>query len=259
MTLTDAANGIGAVSRDSVVVTDAGVFFVADNGVYKFDKLGQVTALLSSAQQSKLISDEIIAAIAAETPAKLKATFYPTEGYYVVTFPTSSVSYCFHTRQIVPELNVPVVTRWTHTETPQYGFALTSSNSWYCGGTNGIYMYTGYVAPSTAFTFAFYTQWNAFQAEDRLKHMKSVDLVLEAASGQTGTFNWQQDYVAGTTNTRSFTCDATEFAENPGIGTVKFQIGGSCNTARFGFSITPAAQVVVHQMRVFFTGGAVKP
>ena len=259
MTLTDAVSGIGAVGRDSVVTTDSGVYFVADNGIYKFDKLGQVTALLTAGQQSKLVTDDVLAAIAAETPAKIKAGYYPTEGWYVVSFPTSAVTYCVHTRQTIPEVSVPVITKWTHTETPQRGFAVNASDTWYTGGTNGIYAYTGYVAPSTAFSFDFYTQWNGFQAEDKLKHLKKVDLVLEAASGQTGTLKWQQDYKAGTTYSRSFTCDSTEFAENPGIGTVKQNIGGSCNTARFGFSITPAAQVTLHQMRVFFAGGATKP
>ena len=87
-----------------------------------------------------------------------------------------------------------------------------------------------------------------------------MTLVLEAASGQTGTLYWLEDYLAGTENSETFTCDAVEFAENPGIGHVRVAIGGSCNVVQVGVGfVINGNAVTLQQMRIFATPGAMKP
>jgi len=262
MSLTHTVSNIGCVARDSVIVTDDGIYFLSDNSVFRIDQLGQVTSLLNLENMSKLYAEDVVSALAAETTTKIRAGYYPKDGLYVLSFPTSNATFCLHPRKMIPEVDVPPATKWTNVARPFRGFCFDKDGNWYCAGTNGVHKYTGYVpdGANNAYSLLFYTQWNNFGDEARLKHLKAVTLVLEAASGQTGTLYWLEDYLAGTENSETFTCDAVEFAENPGIGHVRVAIGGSCNVVQVGVGfVINAAAVTLQQMRIFATPGAMKP
>jgi hypothetical protein len=166
-----------------------------------------------------------------------------------------------HTRKNVPNVDKPVATKWTNVGRPFYAFTFDKDKNWYSGGVNGIHKYSGYTpdGASNAYTLTYTAQWLPFEDETRLKHAKTVTLVLEAASGQTGTLTWSVDYLAGTTRSESFTCSATEFAEDPGVGYVRVQIGGTFKVIRPSVAFTiNGDKVTVHQMQLFANPGAVK-
>lgn len=262
MTLEDVVENLGCVARDSIYGTDTGVYFLSDNGIYRFDRLLHTTSLLSAPQGSVLYNDLVLGQIAAETAANIRAGYYPKEGYYTLSFPTSNVTFCVHTRKLVPEVNRPVATRWTNTGRPFFAFTYSgNTGDWYSGGVNGIHKYSGYTpdGASNAYTLTWTGQYHPFEDESRLKHAKSVSLVLKAASGQTGTFEYNVDYLAGTVRSNSFTCSAVEFAENPGVGTVSFNIGGSFKAIQpsVSFPINGNA-VTLNQLRIYAAPGAVK-
>jgi len=265
MTLTDVIENIGCTARDSIVETDQGIYFLSDNGVYRIDRLGQITSLAVLPEMSKLVAGDLITTYASETLTAVRGGYFPKEGWYVLNAPVANVTYAFHTRRMIGEAStgeVPVVTKWNNVGVPFLAFAFDKSGNWYCGMRNGVAKYTGYTpdGASNAYNFDFYTLWQTFGDETRLKHLKSVVLVLEADSGQTGTLRWQTDYLAGTVNTAAFTCDATEFAEAPGIGEVKVQIGRSCGAVKVGFTMPIAAgdKVTLHAMRIYSQGGGTK-
>jgi hypothetical protein len=261
MTLDDAIADLGCVSRDSVVETDQGIYFLSDNGIYRIDKFGQTTSLIASAHVSQLYNDDVLTAIAAETAANIKGGYYPTEGWYVLSFPTPNTTFCVHTRKNVPNVDKPVATKWTNTGRPFYAFTFDKDKNWYSAGVNGVHKYSGYTpdGASNAYTLTYTAQWLPFEDETRLKHAKTVTMVLEAASGQTGTLTWSVDYLAGTTRSESCTCSATEFAEDPGVGYVRVQIGGTFKVIRPSVAFTiNGDKVTVHQMQLFANPGAVK-
>lgn len=262
MSLSDVFQNIGCVARDSVQVTDTGVYFLSDNGIYRIDKLTQTTSLLAAPQASYYYNDEVLAQIAAETAANIRSGFYPTEGYYVLSFPTSNATFALMTRRnTTGDVIRPVAYRWTNTGRPFYAFAFDRNGNWYSGGVNGVHRYNGYTPDGTsnAYTMTWTGQWHPFEDESRLKHAKSVAIVLTAASGQTGTFEWRVDYLAGTTNSNAFTCSAAEFAENPGVGVVTLAIGRSFKVMQpsVSFAIN-GNKVTLHQIRLYASPGAVK-
>ena len=262
MTLTDVVEDLGCVARDSVQVTDTGVYFLSDNGIYRIDKLAQTTTLMATPPVSYLYNDEVLTQIAAETATNIRSGYYPTEGYYVISFPTSNVTFTVMTRKVTPlDGNRLVGMKWTNTGRPFYAFTFDKNANWYSGGVNGVHQYTGYTpdGASNNYTLTWTGQWHPFEDESRLKHGKAVTLVLEAASGQTGTFEYSTDYLAGTVTSNSFTCSTTEFAENPGVGNVSFQVGGSFKVFRpsVSFAIN-GNKVTLHQLRIYAAPGAVK-
>lgn len=261
MSLTDSLEGIGCVARDSVKIAGGDLYFLSDSGVYKIPKLAQVTSLLSAVKVSPLVGDDLIACYTTQDMTKVRAGYSPRDKLYVLNAPDSNKTWVFHLDRNIPDINVPVVTSWTNTSEPFRAFAYDKSKNWYAGIANGIAKYTGYTpaGASTAYDFDFLTQWNAMQDETRLKILKNFALTIETAAAVTGTFKWRQDYKDGTTRTYSWTADAVDFAENPGIGVVRGPIGGSCSTGKFGFSVTMAGnKVTLHSLRIFASPGATK-
>lgn len=260
MTLDDVVEDVGCLARDSVQVTDTGVYFLSDNGIYRIDKPAQTTSLVVLPQMSMLYNNEVLAQIAAETGVNIRSGFYPTEGWYVLSFPASNATFVVHTRKNVPDVDRPVGTRWTNTGRPFYAFAFDKDGNWYSGGVNGVHKYSGYTpdGASNNYTLTWTGQWHPFEDESRLKHLKSATLVVEAASGQTGTFERSVDYLSGTVASNAFTCSAAEFAENPGVGNVSFQLGGSFRVVRpsVSFPINGNA-VTIHQLRLYANPGKV--
>lgn len=263
MTLTDTVSNLGCIARDSVRVTDDGVYFLSDNGVYRINKLGQVTALITLPLVSKLCNDDILAAIAAETATNIRSGYDPKEGLYLLSFPTPNKTFVFHTRRVIPDVDAPVVTVWNNVGQPFWAFTYDATNL-YCGGKNGVHRYSGYTPATSneAYTFRFYSQWNNFGDESREKHAKTAMLTLRTVSGLAGSFLWQEDFDATTTFSTAFTTETAEFAEAPGIGNVEVEAGGSFNAARIGcsFAFTTATsnQVALHGIKLYAAPGAIK-
>jgi hypothetical protein len=261
MTLTDSITGLGCIARDSVIIAAGDLYFLSRDGYYKIPRLAHTTSLMSLVKVSKLVADDFKSSFASETLHKARAGYNPSEKFLTVTFPTANKTWCFHIDRLIPQHEVPPVTYWTNSAIPFRGFAYDKDGNWYCAMTNGIGKYTGYTpdGADNAYTFDFYTLWNGFGDETRLKHAKDWAMTWETDSGQTGTFRWQFDYKAGTTRTASFTASSTDFAEAPGIGVVKGQMGGSFSTARFGFTTTINGDAVaVHALRVYAKPGITK-
>lgn len=258
MTLTDVITNTGCIARDSVIVTDDGVYFLSDNGIKRIDRLAQVTSLITLPVISKLLNRDVVDTYASETLTKVRAGYYPKEGWYVLNAPTANICYVANTRQTVPQMEVPAFTKWNNVGMPFRAFTYDKDGNWYCAGTNGVYKYNSYTpdGANSAYNFGYESQWLDFGDESRLKHLKYAVLTLKAASGQTVTFTWKTDYLAGTTNSATFTCNAVEFAEDPGIGEVKVHIGRSGNTAKFGFSMPiNGDEVQLHALKVSALAG----
>jgi hypothetical protein len=268
MSLTDSISNLGCIARDSVILAGGDLYFLAADGYYRIQRLAQITSLMNAQKVSHLVSDDFKTSFASQARSRIRAGYNPSEKHIALSFPTDNTTWCFHTDRLVPageNFNIPAVTRWTNVSVPFNGFCFEMDANgvaqWYCAMENGIGKYTGYTpdGAGNAYDFEFYGQWTSLQDETRSKDLKSWTMTLETDSGQTGTFRWQLDHVGGTTRTQSFTCSATEFAEAPGIGVVKGQLGGSCNLARFGFTTSITGdKVALHSHRIYAKPGTTR-
>jgi hypothetical protein len=265
MSLTDTIENLGCIARDSVIVAGGDLYFLARDGYYKVPRLAQVTSLLSIQKVSALVADDFVASYASEDLTLIRAGYNPAEKFLVLTMPTGNKTWCFHVDRQVPGLTegttVPAVTYWTNTSVPFRGFTFDKDGNWYAAMTSGVGKYTGYT-PSAAgsnYNLDFYTLWNSLQDETRQKHLKNIAMAIETDVGQTGSFRWQMDYMAGMTRTKSWTANSMEFDEAPGIGVIKGPLGGCCSTARFGFTTAISGdQVTLHALRVYAKPGSTK-
>lgn len=260
MELTDVISNLGCAARDSVVIANGDLYFLSDDGVYKIPKLAQTISLLPvPVKISKMNADTILSTYAAETKTKVRGGYYPKQRWYVLNAPTANKVFCFHIDRVIPDpISVPAMTYWTNVGNAFRAFTSDKDGNWYCAMTNGIGKYTGYTSDGgdSAYDVDWYSLWDDFADETRLKHLKSYAMTLQAAAGQTGTFNWKTDY-GSTVNSVAFTCGASAFAS--GIGTVSGAIGRSCGVAMFGFSAPVSGnKITLDAMRIFAQPGATK-
>ncbi len=260
MTLTDVVSGKGCSARDSVQIIDGDLYFLSDDGVYKIPKLAQTISLLPvPVKISKMIADDVITTYASETLTAVRSGYYPKQRFYVLNAPVGNKTYCFHIDRVLPDpLAVPAVTTWTNTGNAFRAFCADKDGNWYTGMSNGIGKYTGYTSDggNSAYSIAWYSLWDDFQDETRLKHLKNLAFTLEATSAQAITVNWKTDYKS-TVNSVSATCSSGEFSD--GIGTVSVAIGRSCNVAMFGLSATIGGnKISLDAMRAYAQPGATK-
>lgn len=261
MAITDTMEGLGCISRDSVILAGGDLYFLHDSGYYKLPRLAQVTSLLSIVKVSSLVADDFVNTYAAEDLAAVRAGYFPRDKLVVLGAPVSNKTWCFHLDRNIPDVNVPATTYWTNTSVPFRGFCYDKSGNWYCAMANGIGKYGGYTpdGAGNAYTFDYYPQWTHLDDETRLKNLKSAAFTLRTAVGQVFTVRWQLDYKTGTTRTASVAATSADFtdAENPGIGVVRTSIGGSCSVFRAGFTTTiNGAKVALNSSRVYATPGA---
>jgi hypothetical protein len=260
MELVDVISNLGCSARDSVVIANGDLYFLADDGVYKIPKLAQTISLLPvPVKISKMIADDVIDTYASETLTAVRGGYNQKQRFYVLNAPVANKTFCWHVDRVLPDpIAVPAVTDWTNTGNAFRAFASDKDGNWYCGMTDGIGKYTGYTTDGgdSTYTFDWYSLWDDFDDETRLKHLKSFAATLEATAAQTGTFRWKTDY-GSTVNTVSFTCGATEFSN--GIGSVSGSIGRSCHVIQAGFTFPISGnKISINSLRVFAQPGATK-
>ena len=260
----DTVHNLACIARDSVQVTDQGVFFLTANGIFKIDRLGQTTQLLTNKHVSLLCNDQVLASISTQSDKTLiKSAYYPIEGWYVLSFPTENKSYCVHTRKAVPDVEGShVITTWTNTGRPFHAFAVDGNNNFYSGGVNGVHKYTGYTpdGASNAYSLIWSPQWQTFEDDSRLKHLKKLVLALTADLSQAFTVAWSVDYKTGTSRSETGVCGAEQFAEDPGLGYAAVPLGGSCKVVKptVTFVINGAA-VTLHHAQIYANPGKTSP
>jgi len=260
MELTDVIGNLGCIARDSIVIANGELYFLSADGVYKIPKLPQTISLFPTpVKVGKMMADDILTTYASETLTAVRGGYYPKQRWYVLNAPVANKTYCWHVDRVLPEpIEVPAVTTWTNTGNPFRAFAFDKDGNWYTGMTDGIGKYSGYTSDggNSAYTVDWFTLWDDFQDETRLKHLKDFAMTLEATAGQTGTFKWKTDY-SSTENSVSFTCGATEFAN--GIGVVHGSIGRSCHVAQFGFSAPVSGnKIALNVLRAYAQPGATR-
>ena len=121
MTLQDNIKGVGCIARDSVAsVYGADIMFLSETGVQSLGRLIQEKSM-PLRDVSKNVRDDLIANVATETLVDIKAVYYATDAFYLLSLPSTGFTYCFDTRGVL-ENGAARATIWKSI-TPQIGRA----------------------------------------------------------------------------------------------------------------------------------------
>lgn len=187
--LEDLIKGIGCIARDSVVGTGTDLVFLSNGGV---------RSLLRTIQEksapirdiSTNVRDDLMLLIDAETSKQVKAAYYERDAFYLISFPTSEVCYCFDARGVL-ENGAARATMWRLSVT---ALCATVSRSLYLGKAGYIGNYTGYLDNSNAYRMMYYTNWFDVGSATTEKILKKVGITFIGGRGVNVAIKWAFDY-----------------------------------------------------------------
>jgi len=211
--LNEVIQGIGCVSRDSVQAIGDDLVFLSSTGLRS---LGRTTEKdkLPLQDYSVNIKDTLIRNIGQNI--NVKSVYVENEGIYILSFPSSNITYVFDFKHFTPN-NAPRITTWTfNLDREPASLAYTVLYGLLIGQKDGsIATYDGYfdadlAANGTTVTNASYTSsiattWVNLGQSVAASLLKRLFLVLEGGSGANLGLKWYKDFSPTPSNTTQIT------------------------------------------------------
>lgn len=213
MTLSDAIGNCGCVARDSIQNTPSDLLFLSGGGVRSLSRtIQEKSAPINTV--SRTVNDDILGYIAEETTSTIKSVYSPTDSFYLLTFKTSFVTYCFDMRSMMPDGSSRVTT-WTDIRPQCYHYSI--DRVLYIGQPAYISTYSGYQDNGASYRMTYYTSWIDFGDPIRTSILKKINMTFFGMQNQALVYKWGFDYSSGT-RSQSVTLGGTGDVAEYGIG-----------------------------------------
>lgn len=190
----DVIGGAGCIARDSVQnIGGKDLVFLSHTGVLSLNRLIQERS--SPIRDLSINNRDYVNTLAAgETVTKIRSTYNPTEGFYLLLFPTLSRFLCFDTRNYLEDGSWKM-TEWDNF-IPKSLLTLDNSRTTYCGKAGNIYKYEGKQDNGGAFTVKLSTGWLALNPsiENRIKVLKRIESIFYMYGTIPVTWKWYLDF-----------------------------------------------------------------
>ena len=192
LTLSDVISGYGCIARDSVASIGSDILFLAQTGVQSLARTIQEKSL-PFRDISKNVRDSLLVNVNSEVLKNIKAVYYPTDAFYLLSLPSTGFTYCFDTRGTL-ENGASRVTIWK--DVKPTAFNVTQNKELYIGKAGYIGKYTGYQDNGTTYRMSYYTNYFDFGNPSQTKMLKKINLVAIGGSAQAISFKWGFDYTS---------------------------------------------------------------
>lgn len=190
MSLYDVVIGIGCIARDSVVNTETDILFLSETGVRSVMRtIQEKSAPLRDL--SKNVRDDLMIAVASEVKADIKAVYNPREAFYLLSLPTSKVTYCFDTKAVLQD-GTSRVTTWDSIEPSS--FLQKSDGTMLIGKSGYLGTYTGYTDNSASYRFQYFTNHTDLGQPSATSVLKKLSVVVIGGTNQYVTMKWGYDF-----------------------------------------------------------------
>jgi hypothetical protein len=259
MSLEDHVSGIGCCARDSVVVTGSDVLFLSDSGLRSMARTVQEKSA-PMRDISANVRDDLVRDTTQETLANIKAVYSDVNAFYLITFPSSSTTYCFDTRKALPDGSARVTT-WSLVPTAMFSNRakeLLTGHAGYVGS------YLGNLDRTSSYRMAYYSNHFDLGTPSSVKMLKKVGFTIVGSSGVGLALKYGFDYsnsyrslpfYLGTSNPDEYGIAEYGIAEyETGIvfDNQKIQAGGSGNVLQIGLEVEiNSFEISVQKLDVF--------
>ena len=195
--LHDTIEGVGCVARDSVQSTGSDLFFLSSRGVMSLGRVVQEKSLPLN-DISKNVRSDLLQTLSQETHANghreaIKSIYSPIDAFYLITFPDSSLVYCFDLRQAL-ENGAYRATTWTAIK--PISFSIFADDQLYMGHDEGIVEYDSYLDGTTKYQMRYFSNPLDFGNASNLKFLKKFNVTIIGGQNTESTLNWGYDYTS---------------------------------------------------------------
>jgi len=263
MRLYDTISGVGCCARDSVAKTGTDVFFLSDSGVRSIARtIQEKSAPLTDISSN--VRDDLVSNLSFETLANIKAVFSDNNAFYLLTFPTSNVTYCFDTRTKLPN-GAARVTTWNLV--PKALF-VNRSKEVLMGFAGYVGYYTGQLDRTSSYRLEYMSNYIDFGQPMKVKILKKVGFTLIGGNNAPISVKYAFDYqpsfqsrniVMGNLSLSEWGTAEFGIAEWTGgivFDNQRIQAGGSGNVVQFGIeTVINNFELSIQKMDVFVKMG----
>jgi hypothetical protein len=190
LTLEDTITGIGCIARDSVASIGTDLMFLSSTGVQSLQRVVQEKSL-PFRDISKNVRDELLANVNSEVLKYIKATYFPTDAFYLLALPSTGFTYCFDTRGTL-ENGAARTTIWK--QIAPTAFCVTQDRQLYVGKPGFIGKYDSYEDNGATYRMSYFTNYFDFGSATTNKILKRINVTAIGGSAQPIAVKWGYDY-----------------------------------------------------------------
>ena len=187
--LKDTVEGVGCIERDSVQATGNDVLFLSNRGVMSLGRLIQEKSL-PLRDVSKNVRTDLMGYMTAET-LPVKSLYSPDHAFYLLTFPTSNVVYCFDVRTPLEDGSFRATT-WSSLK--PVSFTNITDDGFYIGLESGIAKYGGYLDGTATYKMSYFSNPINWGNTTNLKFLKKFNITVIGGNDTGYTLSWSYDY-----------------------------------------------------------------
>ena len=189
MVLQDTIANVGCVHRDTIQNIGTDLLFLSNEGVRS---LGRVIQEKSAPVRdiSKNVRNDLLSLIPLQTLG-ICSVYSPEEAFYLLSFPSSSIVYCFDMRGTLED-GSNRVTVWTNTKL--LSFFRDTSKILYLGSKNGISTYSGYLDENDTYEMKYFSNPLNFGDSSKIKILKQLDFIFMEGQNTNAVINWGYDF-----------------------------------------------------------------
>jgi hypothetical protein len=190
LTLSDVITGIGCIARDSVASIGTDLMFLSSTGVQSLQRVIQEKSL-PFRDVSKNVRDELLSNVSSETLKNIKAAYFPTDAFYLLSLPSTGFTYCFDTRGVL-ENGAARTTIWKQINPT--AFCVTQDRQFYIGKPGYIGKYNLYADDGVKYRMSYFTNYFDFESATTNKILKRINVTAIGGSAQPIAVKWGYDY-----------------------------------------------------------------
>ena len=247
MAITEHIKGVGCIARNSIQDIGNDLLFLSDKGIMSLGRLIQQNGSIPLDDVSANVRDELLNFVANETMDNIKSTYSDKEGFYLISFPTSSYVYCFDVRSKLEDGTFKVTT-WDSI-TP-YALLTTRSKNTYLGKAGKIALYSTYLDGTNTYNMRYRSTWQHLDNGVQVKMPKSLECVIIGGFNSALILQMAFDYsITDNVFTKTIPNNSiaeygiseygiAEYTGSGSISTLKYQLTGSGKTFNFGIQNT---------------------
>lgn len=244
LTLSDSIKGVGCIARDSVVsVFGSDLMFLSETGVQSLGRLIQEKSMPLK-DISRNVRDDLISNVASETLDNIKAAYSAVDSFYIMSLPTTGITYCFDMRGLMDNGSARVTT-WNNIN-PTALF-VTESRQLLIGKAGYIGLYGVYNDNGVSYRMSYYTNYFDMDQPTVLKVLKKIGVIAIGGSAQPLTVKWNADYTQNY-DSSTIVLDTVasaeygiaeygidEYSNGIALDNLKFNATGTGKTLQLGF------------------------
>lgn len=266
MALVENLRGIGCIARDSVQDIGTDLFFLSDTGIRSFQRTIQEKSMPMN-DVSKHVRDYLMSFASTETASKIRSAYYEDQAFYLVTFPTVGVSFCFDVRSPLQD-GASRCTYWDSINPT--AMCVLRTGEMYFGMPGVIAQYTGYNDDTDTYNLLYKTVWTN-GGNTMIKIPKRIRVTVSGGNGYNLIMSWGFDYhESDSTAQKTITTQSTlaeyniaeysvdEYSGTTGLATVDANMRKSGEVMRIGWSVPINGQGISFQKAdVYFKTGRI--